>query len=94
MRRKEISISPDYFTRRSGDWQTRDRDVAARSPRLTMGRAQAILLPDNSLDKIIVERTPLQMAALREIQRVIHDEGTISSAAGAVQQTVKKQSAH
>jgi hypothetical protein len=59
-----------------------------------MGRAQAILLPDNSLDKIIVERTPLQMAALREIQRVIHDEGTISSVAGAVQQTVKKQSAH
>jgi len=57
--------------------KTRGPDVGARIPRLILGRAQAIPLPDNSVDIIIVERTPLRMAALREIQRVIHEQGTI-----------------
>ena len=39
-------------------------------PRLIVGRADAIPLADDSVSVIIVERTPLRLAALREIWRV------------------------
>ena len=68
---------PEAWNLNPSSVKTRGRDVGARIPRLIKGRAQAIPLPDNSVDMIIVERTPLRMAAMREIQRVIHDEGTI-----------------
>jgi len=46
-------------------------------PRHIYGRADAIPLPDGSVDCIIVENTPLRAAALREIRRVIARHGTI-----------------
>lgn len=41
------------------------------------GRAEAIPLPDNSVLKVIVERTPLRAASLHEIARVIANGGII-----------------
>ena len=46
-------------------------------PRLILGRAERIPLPDISVRMIISERTPLRMDALLEIKRVISTEGTI-----------------
>jgi hypothetical protein len=39
-------------------------------PRLILGRADAVPLPDHSADTIIVERTPLSRLALDEIKRI------------------------
>jgi len=41
------------------------------------GRAEAIPLPDRSVRWILVERTPLRQAALKEIARVIMPGGAI-----------------
>ena len=41
------------------------------------GKADAIPLPDRSADRIIVERTPLRVTALKEIGRVIKTNGII-----------------
>jgi hypothetical protein len=41
------------------------------------GRADDIPLADGTVDRLIVERTPLRAAALREIARVIASDGTI-----------------
>lgn len=46
-------------------------------PRHLAGRADAIPLPDRSVDKVIVERCPLSATALREIARVVRRPGTI-----------------
>ncbi len=46
-------------------------------PRLILGRAEAIPLPNRSAYVILVERTPLRVEALREISRVIRVDGTI-----------------
>lgn len=46
-------------------------------PRRIAGRAEAIPLPANSVQKVIVERTPLRSAALQEIARVIANDGII-----------------
>ncbi len=46
-------------------------------PRHIPGRADSIPLPDGSVDRLIVERTPLRVAALSEIARVISVTGTI-----------------
>jgi hypothetical protein len=46
-------------------------------PRHLSGRADAIPLADGSVNRLIVERTPLQVAALQEIARVISSNGTI-----------------
>jgi ubiquinone/menaquinone biosynthesis C-methylase UbiE len=46
-------------------------------PRHIPGRADAIPLADRSVDRLIVERTPLRTAALHEIARVIACGGTI-----------------
>ena len=46
-------------------------------PRHISGRADAIPLPDHSVDQIIVERTPLRKAALHEIARVLQRPGSI-----------------
>ena len=46
-------------------------------PRLIPGRADAIPLPDHSVDQIIVERTPLRKAALAEIVRVLQRPGSV-----------------
>ena len=46
-------------------------------PRRIPGRAEAIPLPDHSVDLVIVERTPLRKAALYEIARVIARSGSI-----------------
>lgn len=39
-------------------------------PRLIVGRADAVPLPDHTADTIIVERTPLSRLALEEIKRI------------------------
>lgn len=46
-------------------------------PKLIPGRAEAIPLPNQSVDVIIMERTPLRMEAIHEIRRVIRRDGTI-----------------
>jgi hypothetical protein len=46
-------------------------------PRLILGRADGIPFADRSVEKIIVERTPLRGAALAEMARVIVPHGTI-----------------
>lgn len=46
-------------------------------PRRIPGRADDIPLADGSVDRLIVERTPLRLAALKEIARVIAATGTV-----------------
>ena len=46
-------------------------------PRHIPGRAEAIPLPDQSVDRVIVERTPLKKTSLKEIARIVHVHGTI-----------------
>lgn len=46
-------------------------------PRHIAGRAEAIPLPDHSVDRIIMERVPLRQIALVEIARVIAADGQI-----------------
>ncbi|MEX0713416.1 MAG: methyltransferase domain-containing protein [Pirellulales bacterium] len=45
--------------------------------RLILGRAEAIPVADESVDLVIVERTPLTREALREIARVVSRGGRI-----------------
>ena len=47
-------------------------------PRRIPGRAEEIPLPDNSVDCIIMERTPLRRIAIHEIARVIRRDGKIT----------------
>lgn len=47
-------------------------------PRHIAGRADAIPLPDDSVDEVIVERTPLTVTALQEIDRVVAPGGRIT----------------
>lgn len=46
-------------------------------PRLIVARADALPFPTNGVRDIIVERTPLTRAALREISRVIVPAGRV-----------------
>lgn len=46
-------------------------------PNFIPGRAESIPLPNQSVDVIIMERTPLRIEALHEIRRVIRPGGTI-----------------
>ena len=46
-------------------------------PQHISGRAEDIPLGDGTADRVIVERTPLQRAALKEIARVVSSNGTI-----------------
>lgn len=46
-------------------------------PKLILGRAEAIPLRNQSVDVILVERTPLRIEAFYEIRRVIRRDGTI-----------------
>lgn len=46
-------------------------------PRHIPGRAEAIPLPNGSVDLVIVERTPLRLAALQEIARIVSDNGVV-----------------
>lgn len=46
-------------------------------PRHVQGRADAIPLPDHCVDRIIMERSPLTKAALREIARVVSRRGEV-----------------
>jgi ubiquinone/menaquinone biosynthesis C-methylase UbiE len=46
-------------------------------PRLIVGRADAIPLADDSVARVVVERTPLNPAALAEIARVVSPGGVI-----------------
>ena len=46
-------------------------------PRLILGRAESIPLPDRSVQRIIVERTPLRRQAYLEINRVIAVGGIV-----------------
>ncbi len=57
--------------------KTLGRDQGQPIPRRIAGRAEAIPLPDKSADIIIVERSPLRVAALHEIARVITSDGVI-----------------
>ena len=47
-------------------------------PRRIAGRAEKLPLPDQCIDLIVVERTPLCRAALNEISRVISPGGCIT----------------
>ena len=58
-------------------FKTRGPNRGAPIPRLIRGRAEAIPLADNSVDVIVVERTPLSPAALFEIKRVIFADAII-----------------
>ena len=57
--------------------KTLGRDRGKPIPRHIPGRAEAIPLPDGSVDVVIVERTPLRRMALNEIARVVSDKGTV-----------------
>lgn len=57
--------------------KTVGRERGEPIPRRIAGRAEAIPLPDHSVAKVIMERTPLRQAALCEIARIVHQEGTI-----------------
>ena len=46
-------------------------------PRRIAGRAEAIPLPDNCVETIILERSPLRKSALYELARVVTPQGTI-----------------
>ena len=46
-------------------------------PRLLVGRVSCLPFADGSIDCILVERTPLSRAALREIGRVVAAHGSI-----------------
>lgn len=46
-------------------------------PRLILGRAEQIPLPDKSVNLIISERTPLRAEAYLEIKRVLSSDGFI-----------------
>lgn len=46
-------------------------------PRLILARTDAIPLADESVDLIVVERTPLRIAALQEIARVVKADGAV-----------------
>lgn len=39
-------------------------------PRLILGRAEKVPLPDRKIDMVIVERTPLSRRAIEEIKRI------------------------
>jgi ubiquinone/menaquinone biosynthesis C-methylase UbiE len=57
--------------------KTIGRDAGHPIPRLIAGRAEAIPLPDSTVEQVIVERTPLRRAALNEIFRVLIPRGLI-----------------
>ena len=57
--------------------KTKGVDRGRPIPRLILGRAEAIPLPDKSVDRLIVERTPLRRRALEEIGRVIMPRGCV-----------------
>ena len=57
--------------------KTVGRDKGQPIPRLIVARAQAIPLADRSVDRIIVEQSPLTRQALKEIARVIAVDGEI-----------------
>lgn len=50
--------------------KTLGADAGRPIPNLIRGRAEAIPLPDSSVDLILVERTPLSDRSLREIARI------------------------
>jgi ubiquinone/menaquinone biosynthesis C-methylase UbiE len=61
--------------------QRRERSGISRAvgpiPRLILARAEAMPLAAASVDLAIVERTPLQRATLRELDRVVKPAGLI-----------------
>lgn len=57
--------------------KTKGADRGRPIPRLILGRAELIPLPDKSVDRLIVERTPLRRRALEEIRRVITPTGLV-----------------
>jgi ubiquinone/menaquinone biosynthesis C-methylase UbiE len=57
--------------------KTLGRHAGQSIPRLIIARADALPFPDNCLKSLIVERTPLTRAAVRELSRVIHPDGQI-----------------
>lgn len=70
--------------RHAGAWnlnpsplKTIGSDRGAPIPRLLVARADAIPLADNSVERVIVERTPLLAPALREIARIVAADGEI-----------------
>ena len=82
---------PDFFVldvggegRTAGAWnlnpspfRTFGPQRGAPIPRLIVGRGEAIPLADATVDLLIVERTPLRPATLRELLRVARPTGTI-----------------
>lgn len=51
-------------------------EQGTRIPRWIAGRGEQIPLPDNCVDVLIVERTPLRPATLAEMARVVKPSGT------------------
>lgn len=58
-------------------YKTRGPARGAPIPRLILGRAEAIPLPDQSVGMVIVERTPLLGGGLDEIERVLESTGIV-----------------
>ena len=46
-------------------------------PQRIPGRAEAIPLPDDSVKRIIMERTPIRKSSIYEIARIVDGHGTI-----------------
>jgi SAM-dependent methyltransferase len=70
--------------RHIGAWNVNPSRVVTRGarrgeliPHHVPGRADAIPFPDESVDLVIVERTPLRLPGLAEIRRVIAPGGAI-----------------
>jgi hypothetical protein len=61
---------PDAWNLNPRATKTLGADAGRPIPKLIKGRAEAIPLPDSSVDLILVERTPLSDRSLQEIARI------------------------
>lgn len=68
---------PDAWNLNPSPVKTIGPERGAAIPNHIPGRADAIPLPDQSVHRIIVERTPLTAAAVRELARVIAPRGEV-----------------
>ena len=68
---------PEAWNLNSSHVKTIGQDRGMPIPHHIPGRADNIPLSDGSVDRIFVERTPLSVAALEEIARVIAPNGNI-----------------
>ena len=68
---------PDAWNLNRSRYKTLGADRGGPIGRLIVGRGDAIPLADRSVERIIIERTPLSAAVVREIARVVAPRGTV-----------------